>query len=47
MENDIKDVPWKDEVVAPPKIEAGELLIPTGVGWGTDVDEGPHSGRIP
>jgi galactonate dehydratase len=40
MEIDIEDVPWKDTVVTkPPVIEAGELLIPTGVGWGTEVNE--------
>jgi galactonate dehydratase len=40
MEIDIEDVAWKDEVVTQrPRIEAGELLIPTGIGWGADVDE--------
>ena len=40
MEIDIEDVSWKDAVVThPPRIEAGDLLIPTGVGWGADVDE--------
>lgn len=40
MEIDIEDVPWKDSVVTvPPRIEAGDLLIPTGIGWGADIDE--------
>jgi L-alanine-DL-glutamate epimerase-like enolase superfamily enzyme len=40
MEIDIEDVPWKDGVVTvPPRIEAGELLIPTGAGWGAEIDE--------
>ncbi|MBV8165260.1 MAG: mandelate racemase/muconate lactonizing enzyme family protein [Alphaproteobacteria bacterium] len=40
MEIDIDDVPWKDELVtAPPKIENGELIVPTTPGWGADVDE--------
>ncbi|HET6184292.1 MAG TPA: mandelate racemase/muconate lactonizing enzyme family protein [Acetobacteraceae bacterium] len=40
MEIDIADVPWKDDlVVPPPVIEAGELLIPSGAGWGADVNE--------
>jgi galactonate dehydratase len=40
MEVDIDDVPWKDELVDhPPVIENGELLIPSGPGWGADLDE--------
>lgn len=40
MEIDIDDVPWKDELVTkPPVIENGELLIPTGPGWGAEIDE--------
>ena len=40
MEIDIEDVPWKDDLVtAPPRIENGELLIPTGAGWGAEVNE--------
>ncbi|MBI3514994.1 MAG: mandelate racemase/muconate lactonizing enzyme family protein [Proteobacteria bacterium] len=40
MEIDIDDVPWKDELVtAPPKIENGELIVPTTPGWGADVNE--------
>ena len=40
MEIDIDDVPWKDDLVTkPPKIENGELIVPTGPGWGADVNE--------
>jgi L-alanine-DL-glutamate epimerase-like enolase superfamily enzyme len=40
MEIDIDDVPWKDELVTkPPVIENGELVVPTGPGWGADIDE--------
>jgi galactonate dehydratase len=40
MEIDIEDVPWKDDLVTPvPVIEAGELLLPTGAGWGAEVNE--------
>jgi galactonate dehydratase len=40
MEIDIDDVPWKDEIVTtPPVIENGELVVPTGPGWGADIDE--------
>jgi galactonate dehydratase len=40
VEIDIEDVPWKDDVVStPPVIEAGESLIPTGPGWGVEIDE--------
>ena len=32
--------PWQDELVTrAPRIEAGHLLLPTGPGWGTEVDE--------
>jgi L-alanine-DL-glutamate epimerase-like enolase superfamily enzyme len=40
MEIDIEDVPWKDDLVTVvPKIEHGELLLPTGIGWGAEVNE--------
>ncbi len=40
MEIDVDDVPWKDALMThPPSIEAGELLIPTGAGWGAEVNE--------
>lgn len=40
MEIDIEDVPWKNDLVTvPPVIENGELLLPTGIGWGAEVNE--------
>jgi len=39
MEIDIDDVPWKDEVVSSPTIEAGHLLMPDQPGWGVEVNE--------
>jgi len=40
MEIDIDDVTWKDDIVtAPPVIENGDLLLPSGPGWGADVNE--------
>jgi L-alanine-DL-glutamate epimerase-like enolase superfamily enzyme len=40
MEIEVDDVPWKDDLVTkPPKIENGELVVPTGPGWGADVNE--------
>ena len=40
MEIDIDDVPWKDDLVTvPPRIEDGHLILPTGPGWGADLNE--------
>ena len=40
LEIEADDVPWKDDLVTlPPVIEAGELLLPAGPGWGCDVNE--------
>ena len=40
MEIDIDDVTWKDGTVTrPPVIENGDLLLPSGSGWGADVNE--------
>jgi galactonate dehydratase len=40
LEVDVDDVPWKDEIVTVvPKVENGILTLPTGPGWGVDVDE--------
>ncbi len=48
MEIDIDDVPWKDALVTrPPMIEAGELLIPTGAGWGAEVNEDVVRAHLP
>ena len=40
MEIDIDDVLWKDDIVTvPPVIENGDFLLPTGPGWGAEVNE--------
>jgi len=40
MEIDIDSVPWRDEfVTAVPPIEGGEYIVPTGPGWGIEVNE--------
>jgi galactonate dehydratase len=40
MEYEVDDVPWKhDFVTRKPVIEDGHLVIPTGPGWGADVNE--------
>ena len=48
MEIDIDSVSWRDEfVTAPPVIENGELVLPTGPGWGIDVNEKAVRQRAP
>jgi L-alanine-DL-glutamate epimerase-like enolase superfamily enzyme len=33
-------VPWKQELVTnPPRIEDGPIYLPTGPGWGAEIDE--------
>ena len=40
VEHDVDDVPWKAEFLThPPVIEQGEMIVPQGPGWGTDVNE--------
>jgi L-alanine-DL-glutamate epimerase-like enolase superfamily enzyme len=40
METDIDSAPWRDELfMTEIKYENGEMLIPTGPGWGMDVNE--------
>ena len=40
LEVDIDDVAWKDEIVtALPHIENSMLSLPTGPGWGIEVNE--------
>jgi L-alanine-DL-glutamate epimerase-like enolase superfamily enzyme len=40
MEFDVDEVPWKPSLLTkPPVIENGEFILPTGPGWGTDVNE--------
>jgi L-alanine-DL-glutamate epimerase-like enolase superfamily enzyme len=48
METDIDSVAWRDEfVTAVPVIENGEMVLPTGPGWGIDVDEAAVRARPP
>ena len=40
MEIDPDNVPWYDDLVTvKPRIEGGQLTVPTGPGWGTEVNE--------
>ena len=40
MESEIEDVPWKDDIVdSAPEIADGYMKIPTGPGWGIELDE--------
>ena len=40
MEIDIDDVPWKDEILTRiPEIKDGQLKLPSGPGWGADLNE--------
>jgi L-alanine-DL-glutamate epimerase-like enolase superfamily enzyme len=40
MEIDIDDVPWKKDLVTlAPDIRNGEVFLPTGPGWGADINE--------
>jgi galactonate dehydratase len=40
MEIDIDSVSWRDELfLNAPAIENGELIVPTGPGWGVEVNE--------
>lgn len=40
MECEIDDIPWKgDFLTHPPAIENGELILSTGPGWGTEINE--------
>lgn len=40
MEFDVDDVPWRDDLVSrPPEIVDGAMLIPSGPGWGIEVNE--------
>lgn len=52
METDPDMVPWQDDLVTvKPQIQDGHLLLPTGPGWGTEVNEAavrahpPKTGR--
>ncbi|MCB0106769.1 MAG: hypothetical protein KDE53_12690, partial [Caldilineaceae bacterium] len=40
MESEVEDVPWKEELItALPHIVEGEMITPTGPGWGADIVE--------
>ena len=40
MEIEVDDVPWKDELATNvPEINDGHMAIPSGPGWGTDLNE--------
>ena len=40
LELDVDDVPWRDELVTPvPEISDGELRVPSGPGWGSELQE--------
>ena len=40
MESDVDSAPWRDELVTNlPEIHNGHMTIPTGPGWGCDLDE--------
>ena len=40
METDVDDVPLKEELVTNvPEIVDGYMAVPTGPGWGTDLNE--------
>ena len=40
MESDVDSAPWRDEITTRvPEIEDGFMTIPTGPGWGCDLDE--------
>ena len=48
MEYEADDCPWQDEFVThPPVVENGELVLPTGAGWGADVVEAAVRARPP
>jgi galactonate dehydratase len=40
LEVDVDDVPWREELTTvTPALEGGKLTVPTGPGWGVEVDE--------
>jgi galactonate dehydratase len=48
MELDVDDVPWKYEFITrPPVIDRGSFLVPSGPGWGAEVDEAAVRRRPP
>ncbi len=48
METDIDSVPWRDEyVTSVPVVENGEMVLPTGPGWGIEINEKAVRARPP
>jgi L-alanine-DL-glutamate epimerase-like enolase superfamily enzyme len=48
MEIDMDSAPWRDEFyTVVPTIESGEFVLPTGPGWGIDVNEKAVRARPP
>jgi galactonate dehydratase len=48
MEVDVDSVRWRDELfLNVPVIENGDLLLPTGPGWGVEVNEAAVRARPP
>lgn len=46
MEIEADDVPWKAGLLTQPcAISAGPFLIPTGAGWGAEIDEQAVAGH--
>jgi len=46
MEIEVDDVPWKDDfLTSPRRIEAGEIIVPTGSGWGATINEDALAAR--
>lgn len=40
MEYDVDGVPWNDELLTiPPNVEDGEMRLPSGPGWGAEINE--------
>jgi L-alanine-DL-glutamate epimerase-like enolase superfamily enzyme len=40
MEIDVDEVPWRSKLLTNPyRVENGEFRLPSGPGWGTDIDE--------
>jgi L-alanine-DL-glutamate epimerase-like enolase superfamily enzyme len=39
LEVDVDGVPWRDDLVTPPLIENGELVVSDAPGWGCEVNE--------
>jgi galactonate dehydratase len=40
MEYEVDGVPWRDEIVTvAPVVVDGALVLPSGPGWGTEIDE--------